>query len=62
MRCPACEFPLRGPIGGYRLMPDTEDVEATLGGTRGIKVMVYACGNCGYVRLHSANVLGGAAG
>lgn len=56
MLCPACEFPLRGPIGDYRLQPDT----GTKG--RGIKAMVYACGNCGYIRLHSASVLDDAAG
>jgi hypothetical protein len=50
MLCPACQFVLRGPIGSYRLVPDGEDAH-------GIKVMVYGCSNCGYVRLHSANVL-----
>ena len=56
MLCPSCQFPLRGPIGDYRLEP----AEATRG--KGIKAMVYACGNCGYLRLHSANVLDDAAG
>lgn len=54
MLCPACQFVLRGPIGSYRLVPeDTSTPRA-----RGLKVTVYACGNCGYVRLHSANVIG----
>jgi hypothetical protein len=56
MLCPACSFVLRGPVGTYRLIPDEGDA-ASLGGSRGIKVMVYGCSNCGYVRLHSANVL-----
>ena len=53
MLCPACEFPLRGPVGRYRLVGDDE--------RPGIKAMVYVCGNCGYIRLHSANVLDDAA-
>ena len=53
MLCPACNFMLRGPIGTYRLVPDDQQV------AKGIKVQVYGCGNCGYVRLHSANVIGG---
>jgi predicted RNA-binding Zn-ribbon protein involved in translation (DUF1610 family) len=52
MLCPACQFALRGPIGSYRLIPDGED------GAKGIRVTVYGCSNCGYVRLHSANVIG----
>jgi predicted RNA-binding Zn-ribbon protein involved in translation (DUF1610 family) len=52
MLCPACAFPLRGPVGSYRLAPDVEKAAAP-----GIRVVVYGCGNCGYVRLHSANVL-----
>ena len=55
MLCPACEFVLRGPVGTYRLVPDDE---TALGGASGIKVTVYGCSNCGYVRLHSANVIG----
>jgi predicted RNA-binding Zn-ribbon protein involved in translation (DUF1610 family) len=56
MLCPACRFVLRGPIGSYRLVPDDDD-ESSLGGRQGIRVMVYGCSNCGYIRLHSANVL-----
>ena len=56
MLCPACQFVLRGPVGTYRLVPD--DGEDSLGGAKGIKVTVYGCSNCGYVRLHSANVIG----
>jgi predicted RNA-binding Zn-ribbon protein involved in translation (DUF1610 family) len=56
MLCPACQFALRGPIGAYRLLPDGDE-EPSLGGREGIKVVVYGCANCGYVRLHSANVL-----
>ena len=55
MLCPACQFVLRGPVGTYRLLPEDDDA---LGGTKGIKVTVYGCSNCGYVRLHSANVIG----
>lgn len=51
MRCPACEWPLDGPLGNYRLVSDDE-------APGGIKVQVFACRNCGYIRLHSANVLG----
>jgi hypothetical protein len=56
MLCPACQFVLRGPVGTYRLLP--EDDGSALGGAKGIKVTVYGCSNCGYVRLHSANVIG----
>lgn len=56
MLCPACQFVLRGPVGTYRLVP--EDGGDALGGTKGIRVTVYGCSNCGYVRLHSANVIG----
>ena len=52
MLCPACQFVLRGPIGSYRLLPEDDET-----GT-GIKVSVYGCSNCGYIRLHSANVIG----
>jgi rubredoxin len=53
MRCPACDWTLDGPLGDYVLTPvgDAPDFRP------GIKLAVYACGNCGYVRLHSANVL-----
>jgi predicted RNA-binding Zn-ribbon protein involved in translation (DUF1610 family) len=57
MLCPACQFALRGPIGSYRLAPDSGEDETSLGGKQGIRVVVYGCANCGYVRLHSANVL-----
>ena len=57
MLCPACQFVLRGPVGTYRLVPD-KGADAALGGAKGIKVSVYGCSNCGYVRLHSANVIG----
>ncbi len=59
MRCPACDWTLEGPLGDYVLMPVGDD---TLGVRPGIKLMVYACRNCGYVRLHSANVLQSAVG
>ena len=55
MLCPACQFVLRGPVGTYRLVADDA---GALGGASGIKVSVYGCSNCGYVRLHSANVIG----
>jgi hypothetical protein len=61
MLCPACQFALRGPIGGYRLVPDKGD-KKSLGGKEGIRISVYACGNCGYLRFHSANVLDDVAG
>lgn len=54
MLCPACTFALRGPIGGYRILPD--DGKA-VGGGEGIRVSIYGCGNCGYLRFHSANVI-----
>jgi predicted RNA-binding Zn-ribbon protein involved in translation (DUF1610 family) len=56
MRCPACDWTLDGPLGDYVLMPQGKDV---LGSTSsaGVKLMIFACRNCGYVRLHSANVL-----
>ena len=57
MLCPACQFVLRGPVGTYRLIPEQDD-DSALGGAKGIKVTVYGCSNCGYVRLHSANVIG----
>ena len=59
MRCPACDWTLDGPLGDYVLTPVGED---TLGVGSGIKLKVFACRNCGYVRLHSANVLRDAAG
>lgn len=61
MLCPACQFALRGPIGGYRLVPDKGD-KKSLGGEAGIRISVYACSNCGYLRFHSANVLDDVAG
>jgi predicted RNA-binding Zn-ribbon protein involved in translation (DUF1610 family) len=57
MLCPACRFVLRGPVGSYRLIPDADTPGDSLGGSQGIRVMVYGCSNCGYIRLHSANVL-----
>ena len=54
MRCPACDWTLDGPLGDYVLTPIGEEPHAF---RQGIKLAVYACGNCGYVRLHSANVL-----
>jgi predicted RNA-binding Zn-ribbon protein involved in translation (DUF1610 family) len=54
MRCPACDWTLDGPIGDYVLMP----VEKAKGeAAKGVKLKVFACRNCGYVRLHSANLL-----
>jgi predicted RNA-binding Zn-ribbon protein involved in translation (DUF1610 family) len=53
MRCPACDWTLDGPLGDYLLTPTGDEQ----GFRPGIKLAVYACGNCGYVRLHSANVL-----
>ena len=35
-------------------MPASED---PVGVPKGVKLRVFACRNCGYVRLHSANVL-----
>ena len=55
MLCPACQFVLRGPVGTYRLIPEEE---GALGGAKGIRVTAYGCSNCGYGRLHSANVIG----
>jgi hypothetical protein len=55
MRCPACDWTLDGPVGDYVLVPSGEDDR--LGLRRGVKVRVFACRNCGYIRLHSANVL-----
>ncbi len=54
MRCAACDWTLDGPLGEYRLVPETGGAGAD---ARGIQVMVYACRNCGYIRLHSAAVL-----
>jgi predicted RNA-binding Zn-ribbon protein involved in translation (DUF1610 family) len=59
MRCPACDWTLDGPLGDYMLIPQGKD---TLGLAGGIKLRVFACRNCGYVRLHSANVLRDVAG
>lgn len=55
MRCPACDWTLDGPVGNYVLSPETHDDPLDAG--RGVKVKVYACRNCGYIRLHSAAVL-----
>jgi rubredoxin len=58
MHCPACDWTLDGPLGDYMLVPVGETAE-----TRpGIELAVYACRNCGYVRLHSAGVLRNALG
>jgi len=35
-------------------VPASED---PVGVPKGVKLRVFACRNCGYVRLHSANVL-----
>jgi rubredoxin len=55
MRCPACEWLLDGPLGDYVLTPTGED--DPIGARKPIKLRIYACRNCGYVRLHSAGVL-----
>jgi hypothetical protein len=55
MRCPACDWTLDGPIGDYVLLPTDDRAADVL--PRGVKLKVFACRNCGYVRLHSANVL-----
>lgn len=55
MRCPACDWTLEGPLGDYVLAPKSEEDDVGL--PRGIPLRVFACRNCGYVRLHSANVL-----
>lgn len=55
MRCPACDWTLDGPVGDYMLMPAGAEDAAAL--PRGVKVRVFACRNCGYIRLHSASVL-----
>jgi hypothetical protein len=60
MRCPACDWTLDGPIGDYVLVPADRAQEPPL--PAGVKVKVFACRNCGYVRLHSANVLRDIAG
>lgn len=54
MRCPACDWTLDGPIGDYVLQPAGKSDTAA---KKGIKLKVFACRNCGYVRLHSANLL-----
>ena len=58
MHCPACDWTLDGPLGDYLLVP----VGETPGLRPGIELAVYACRNCGYVRLHSASVLRNALG
>ena len=55
MRCPACDWTLDGPVGDYILVPTGEPRPADV--HRGVKLKVFACRNCGYVRLHSASVL-----
>ncbi len=60
MRCPACDWTLDGPLGDYALTPVGSD-PAAVGRRSDIKLMVYACRNCGYIRLHSAAVLRDAA-
>jgi rubredoxin len=59
MRCPACDWTLDGPLGDYLLQPISEGAPDL---RPGIKLAVYACRNCGYVRLHSTSVLRGALG
>ena len=54
MRCPACDWTLDGPLGDYVLLPQGE---TSVHIPQGVKVRVFACRNCGYIRLHSANVL-----
>jgi hypothetical protein len=56
MRCPACDWTLDGPLGDYALVPADRDDPIGLP-PKGVKVRVFACRNCGYIRLHSANVL-----
>jgi hypothetical protein len=54
MHCPACDWTLDGPVGDYMLAPlgdGTGDLRP------GMELAVYACRNCGYIRLHSASVL-----
>lgn len=60
MRCPACDWTLDGPIGDYILIPAGEPDPAVHRSS--VKLKVFACRNCGYVRLHSANVLRDIAG
>jgi hypothetical protein len=63
MRCPACDWTLEGPLGEYVLAPRNDEAAEDLLGVApaGIPLMVFACVNCGYVRLHSANVVARAA-
>ena len=60
MRCSACDWTLDGPVGDYMLVPVGDADELAI--RRGVKLKVFACRNCGYVRLHSANVLRDLAG
>jgi len=55
MRCPACDWTLDGPLGEYVLVPS--ESSDPIGLPKGVKLRVFACRNCGYIRLHSANVL-----
>ena len=56
MRCPPSHRTLHRPIGDNNLIPAgaAKDRAAAPGG---VKLKVFACRNCGYVRLHSANLL-----
>ena len=56
MRCPACDWTLDGPLGEYALVPSDRNDPIGLP-PKGVKVRVFACRNCGYIRLHSSNVL-----
>ncbi|HEY0416084.1 MAG TPA: hypothetical protein VGC78_06830 [Gaiellaceae bacterium] len=60
MRCPACDWTLDGPVGDYLLVPVEKRAAPDV--RRGVKLKVFACRNCGYVRLHSAAVLQDIAG
>jgi hypothetical protein len=60
MRCPACDWTLDGPVGDYILIPADQTGPADR--APGVKLKAFACRNCGYVRLHSANVLKDIAG
>ena len=61
MRCPACDWTLDGPVGDYMLAPATSKNDP-IGVPGGVKLKVFACRNCGYVRLHSASLLKDIAG